>query len=757
MTTTERRRRLRCAWLPATAACLASRVAAGADAADTATPADRDWRLESPGAYTDLKDGVWLATHGVVARRDDLYLLADAVRYELPWRNGGDQLWASGHVVLVRPGVRIEASMLGFKRLARDGEAWDAVVEVNARGHTIRARAEHLLISPQLLELDHARLDFGYGGILGIACPVMRIALPEKPRARTGQDPHAEAKAEVDSVTFRHPTVSVLGVPVLWSPVLYRDFRYDEPWSRWMFGSSKRLGDFLHVWVGMNLPVADGWRTRVEARGDDNTRSGDGFGGTFSWEHDAWGSGRVEMFEMPKETVAGGTNDDTNVATRRAQLVDAEHRTDLGAGLLSLRYVEEPAPDPLAPGFPAPLGGGDERFRADYFSDDLDTRPFARKGGGLAYGFDWGTVVVDSERNPRPEWTQTERWASLRLQSVPLEVAGPLHTTVSAWEEDLHQVWADTSAERFRGDAAIGFLEWAPDGIGVDGSVGARDLRYDQGRILGVDQPGDQERHVGYLSAGVRLRLEDDGAGWMHVFTPRLGVEVTSPGFGDFLPGYGFGDAGDTLEEDQRYYTLGFETAYTSGPRQLRASVTSRWAMRDQDRVFVDPTTGLAYKGSTRFADISATAEGQLGRRISVTGLATYDDRPRRFTALNAGLSLVVTDRLSLRDSVALNTSLIGQPVAPPDNIANSPGFTYNAGRYRLDGSLTITPGGRPIDAYLLQLGRQMVDGELSLSYEIDYNQQGQLYDQRFGIGFSLFSNPQQAGPIGHGQSYSVR
>ncbi len=469
-----------------------------------------------------------------------------------------------------------------------------------------------------------------------------------------------------------------------------------------------------------------------------------------------WAAGASSFFDMPKETVAGGLNDDTNVATRQAQLIDAEHHADLGAGVLSLRYVEEPPPDPVAPGSPAPLGGGDERFRADYFAEDLDTRPFARKGGGLAYGFDWGSVVVDSEHNPRPEWTQTERWASLRLASVPLEIAGPLHATVSAWEEDLHQVWADTQAERFRGDAAIGFLQWAPGGIGVDGAVGTRDLRYDQGRILGVDQAGDQERRVGYVTAGLRLRLEDDGAGWMHVVTPRVGVELTSTGYGDFLPGYGFGDAGDDLGEDQRYYTLGFETAYTSGPRQLRASVTSRWAMRERDRIFVDPTTGLSYKGATRFADISATAEGQLGKRLSITGLATYDDRPRRFTALNASLALVVTDRLSLRDSVALNSSLIGQPVAPPDNIANSPGFTYNAGRYRLDGSITMTPGGRAIDAYYLQLGRQMVDGELTLNYEIDYGQQGQLYDQRFGVGFSLFASPQQAGQMGHGTSYSV-
>lgn len=707
-----------------------------------------------PGAY--VHDGTLIAPRGVVIRHGEVSLIADGLRYDFPdpHLHTTDTLWARGHVVLVRPGIRITADQLGLRHTGLEGEAWHVRIEAQTRRGTFVAEGAHLRIEADQLQLEHAHIDFGYGGLLSIDCPLLHVVLPPKPRAQQGHDTHAEAKAYVDSITLRHPTVRVLAVPVLWAPVLYRDFRYDEPWSRVVFGSSKRLGDFVHLWVGENLPTLAGWRLRVEARGDENTTSGQGAGANVAWSHERFGSGGVELFEMPHEHVIGGVNDDEDLGTRHARLVDAEHQTDLGPGDLSLRYVEEPAPDPGTP--PTSIGGANERFRADYFPLDLDQRPFARQGGGLAYSFPWGTLVTETQHNPRPEWTLTQDFFSVRLASVPMTVAGPVVARVDAWEQDLHQVWADTSADRLRADASLGFLEWLPGGIGVDATAGGRSLRYDNGIIQGVHQEGSQEAHVAFLDAGLRLRLEDDQPGWMHVLTPRIGIELTSPAFGQFLPGYGFGDQGDVLNADQRYYTVGFDTAYTSVPRQFRAQLVTRWAMREQDRLYTDPTTGLTYRGATRFADISATGEGTIGKRLTLTGEATYDDRPRRFTDLNASGSLTVTPHLILRDGVALNTALIGQPVPPPDNIANTPGITCIAGRYRYDLSATLTPGGRPVDGYLLQVGRQMVDGTLTLSYEIDYNQQGQLYDQRFGVSFSLLTGNQQTGPVGHGASYAL-
>ena len=38
----------------------------------------------------------------------------------------------------------------------------------------------------------------------------------------------------------------------------------------------------------------------------------------------------------------------------------------------------------------------------------------------------------------------------------------------------------------------------------------------------------------------------------------------------------------------------------------------------------------------------------------------------------------------------------------------------------------------------MIQLSRRMVDGELSLTYELVRNTEGMIYDRRFGIGFSM-------------------
>jgi hypothetical protein len=731
-------------------------VAASAYGADPdATPAEPPSKWENLEGNAHLQ---WPNTifydHGLVAKRGSLLLIADSARISI---FSPDAIWASGHVVMVQPGIRIEAPQLGYrydpKTKLGSGEAWDVDVVIESVNRTIRAHAKHLTIEPRLITLSEVRADFGYGGILSVNAPTIRIYLPEH-RNSSKLSQLEQIRKNVDAVALVNPTVRVLGVPCLYLPYLYRNFTWDEPWSRFEFGEAKRLGTYLHWWLGSNLPAIAGWQTRIETRVDDNSRAGWGFGATASWRNDDYGHGQVELFEMPKETVAGGLNDDDDVGVRKSRMVDAEHQLDFGHGMLYARYVDEPAPDPGTPLEIPPLGASNERFRADYFADDLNHRPFAEKGAGLAYGFTWGTLTVDDWHNPRPEWDQTERWLGLHAESAPLQLFGPVHAQVTAWEEDLHRVPDATSAERFWGDVGVGGLQWLG-GVGVDATAGVRQLRYDNGRIFDQVQ-GDSERRIGYFTGGLRLNLEDATTGWLHIFTPRIGIDTTSRGFGGFLPGYGFGDIRDTLAEDQRYYTLGFDTSITEGVRQLRATVTSRFAMRDQDRIFIDPVTGFTSKGATRFADVTFDVEGQLTRVLGITATGTYDDRPQRFTDLNAAASLTLSPHIILHHSVALVTSQVGQPVAPPNLLSNSPGVTYIAQRYRLDASATLIPGGRAIDTYSLQLGREMVDGELTLSYEIDYNTLGELYDQRFSIGFSLFAtHAQQPGVLGRGATYT--
>jgi hypothetical protein len=711
-----------------------------------AAPAEESgWHFEAPNVH--IPKGVLTCTDGFVASDGARTLIADAVR----WDQHRDELFATGNVVFVQPGVRIRAASLGMHPDKREGEAWDIEAFIETRGRTVRARARVAEIERERITLRDVESDLGYGGILSYTCPTVRVYLYDKPRHdREGPEEY------VSGLEIIQPTVRILHVPALWLPYLYRDFTLDYPWSKVMAGSARRLGYFVHYWVGSNLPAFAGWHTRLEARGDLNSRSGQGFGLNGFWKNDDFGHGQFEYFEMPKETVYGGQDDKTIVDERRARLFDIEHQIDLGHGAAYARFVEQPAPDPVPAGFVPPPGQGMERFRTVFLRDDVDHRPFARDSVALAYGFPIGTVVVDTIQNPRPEYSQSERWFGLHAESTPIQLAGPAHLGISAWEEDLHRPNIDTSADRFRGDANVGGMQWLDGaglgGIGIDATGGARNLAYDNGRILGVTQESSG-RHVTYANAGARIRFADDEESWSHVFTPRFGIDITSPGYGDVLPNYGFGDPGDRLEEDQRYYTAGFETALIKDRHMLSARLNSRWAMREQDRLYTDDL-GVVHKGQWPLADVTAQLDGDIGKVLSLTGTLTYDARPQRITDLNAYGNLVINRHLSVHHLIYLQTDEPGVY----DRIANEPGVSVKAERYRVDGSITMTAGGKAIDIWFLQLTRDMVDGELTLSYEYQTNASGGVYDQRFGIGFTLVgTHPDSSSGIGRGASYTLR
>jgi hypothetical protein len=717
-------------------ACAAACLAGAAHAVETP-------RIDAPNIHTD-RGGVLVATQGFVAMYEGKRLLGDTLRYDAE----SDDLYAEGRIVYLMPRVRIHADRIGLHPNARTGRAWNVEAFIDTHGRTIRAHADRIDIEPTRITLHDVEADLGYGAIGSIHCPTIHIYLFEKPQKdRDGFEEYVSGVAVVS------PTGRVVGIPFLWFPYLYRDFSFDYPWSRILFGRSRRLGYFAHYWVGSNLPVMQGWHTRLEARGDDNSRSGLGFGANAYWRHERIGRGVFEYFEMPKETVAGGPSDTVDVADRRARLLDAEHQADLGHGALYARYTAEPPQDPLAPGSLPPVGGGDERFRADYLRTDLDRRPFARRGAGVVYGLPLGALAVDTQRNPQRDLLATERWLGVHAEVPPIQIVGPLHAAGSAWEENLHRPHADTEADRLRVDASLGGLQWLG-GLGLDALGGVRGLRYDHGRIAGIEQTPFEQRHVAYTESGVRVRFENEAQTWTHVFTPRAGVEMISTGRGDALPAYGFGDPRDLLEEDHRYYVLGFDTALTAGSHLLRARVKSRWAMRDEDRLFVD-SLGAVHEGETRFADISGDIEGHVGSRLTVSGTFLYDARPRRWQSLTGVGNYVLTKRLILHYVVNLTSDGLGG-----ERFDNEPGLSVFADRYRLDGSVTLRSGGSPVDVYFTQLSRSMVDGTLIFSYEYQHGPTGGFYDQRFSVGFVFFGteglDTDGSGGGRRGTSYSL-
>ncbi|MBA3707320.1 MAG: LPS-assembly protein LptD, partial [Planctomycetes bacterium] len=697
----------------------AAMLSAGlAQAEDQFTFVAPDPHLEQ-GLGPNAPVSVVVARQGFVLSYQDKRLLGDAIR----WDQSGDDVYAEGHIVYLMPHVRIHADRIGLHPNARTGKAWKVEAFIEAHGQTLHARADRIEVEPTRITLHDVEADFGYGGVGSIWCPKLHVYLFEKPKKdRAGFEEY------VSGVDVVSPTGRIIGVPFLWFPYLYRDFTFDYPWSRILVGRSRRLGYFAHYWIGSNLPVFAGWHTRLEARGDTNTRAGEGFGANAYWRHDRFGRGSFQYFEMPKENVAGGPNDTIDVAHRRARLFDAEHTVNLGSGAFYGRYTAEPPQDPLAPGSIAPIGGGDERFRADYLRPDLDRRPFARKGAGIAYGTALGTLVVDTQHNPQRDLLATERWLGVHAEIPPANLVGPVHIGGSAWVENLHRPRIGTEADRTRVEASIGGLQWLG-GLGLDATGGVRGLRYDGGRIASIEQRDPPQRHVGYGEAGMRVRFENEAASYTHVFTPRLGIEATTVGRGDILPAYGFGDRRDILEEDQHFYVAGFETAYTHGPHLLRARVKSRWAVRDEDRRFVDPVTGVVSQGPTRFADVSGEMEGEATSRLSLSASFLYDARPRRWQSFTGLANYIVSRHVILHHVVNLSPD-----TSAGDRFDNEPGFSLLAERYRFDGSVTLRPGGRPVDIYFAQVARTMVDGRLTFSYEYQHSPAGGFYDQRFSV-----------------------
>jgi hypothetical protein len=293
---------------------------------------------------------------------------------------------------------------------------------------------------------------------------------------------------------------------------------------------------------------------------------------------------------------------------------------------------------------------------------------------------------------------------------------------------------------RTRYDTAASFMQWAG-GLGVDGAIGVRGLDYQDIRLAGVAQEDPAGRHVYYQTAGLRVRLVGDlGDGLTHTFTPRVGVAVTSRGYGQDLPLFNFGDSRELLDEDQRYLTVGFDTALTRSRGLFRASVVTFWGLRQRDLLHT-ADDGTLQTGQ-RLVDVQASVQGTPTPTLTLTGDADYDNLNQRFKAMDFTVSWIPSPHAMLRYTGTLqhDPTAAGAPVTVSEDQAwqHRPGVTIVGNRYRLDADVMLQPGGPFLDAWSLQLTRRMVDGELTLFYDVVHNTTGELYDRRIGLGFSL-------------------
>ena len=706
-------------------------------AAEVVVPTvDQTVRFETPNLEFD-KDGSVIAPRGFVAHMADKVLIGDALRYH----QKHDDLYATGKVVLVMPGVRLHAARLGLHPKAQSGDAWEVEAFVEHADRRITITAERVHIDRTVLRFEGIRAITGHGGLVGMGASSARVYLRDKP----AQD-RSGFERQVEGIELVGTTVRAAGVPVFWIPYLYRDFYFDYPWTRYEGGKTRRLGYYARGWVGTSLRDIMGWHPRIEARGDMYSRSGEAWGVHAGWKNQDYGRGGVTWFDVPHEIVMGGPDDLQNIAERHASVFDAEQQLHGFGGALYGRWVDLPDADPPYPGDPAQPW--DERFRSDYLRDDLEHRPFARRGITGTWGTSLGTITLDTERRAHPDQPITERIWGLQVQLPRVQLAGPVHLGGHGWSERLENPTTGDEAVRTSFTGTASAMTWFGP-IGVDVGGGVNGLAYQDGSIAGLDLD-DQARVVPVVTGGIRTRFVGDwGDGLSHTFTPRIGVELYQEGAGDELAPWAFGDPRDRLEEDLYLGTVGFDTSI-SGKRELfRATLTSRWVLRPEDRDYVDAPGAPATADSPLY-DVIGSLEGSPIATLRFSGNLAYDAQRETWRSFDIGSSWVATRWLALR----YNGTLVPQTTLQDEEWQHRPGFTFIGNRYRLDGDVTFRPGGDAVDQWTAGLTRRMVDGDLTFTFEVVRDEDGDIYDRRFGVGFSLTVGGAPTRPLGAGAPY---
>lgn len=678
--------------------------------------------FEAPGAH--LADGVMYCPAGFVGTHGDMRVIADAARYD----QQHDELFVTGEVVMTMRGrIRIAADRLGLRPQARTGHAWKVRVDAPFQGRMIRATAREAELTPTALILRDVDLDSGHGGIVTFSTSKLTIHLFAEPmRDRDGFEEY------VSGVTLINPTGALVGLPVFWLPWAYRDYTNLYPWTKVAGGQSRRQGPYIRYWIGSNLPTISDWRTRLEARVEDNSRSGWGGGLQGFWQHPRWGTGQATWFGIPDETVIGvPSSPNYVVANRQAGVVDIEHQADLGRGAVALRFGSTPDGDPTMSG--GPPGEPDNRFRSDYLPWDVDQRWFIRTGAAAAYSLPLGTMVVDTQHRTNPDSHATERWLGLHALLPATQLFGPLHLSGEGYVEDMHRELDETQALRTYWDGGMSFGEWIGP-VGLDAFGGGIGLGYTDGEIAGTDLIGTTARMVPLSDGGVSLRLRSDWGRWTSVLTPRAGWDVRWNGEGDTLPAYGFGDTRDSITENEHFWTVGFTTSLArQGSVAFSGGLLSRWAMRQKDREAVD-TDGTVRTGTSALAQVLGNLHGDLWSGTAIDANGTWDARLVRWTAFDTAATWMANPHAGLRYS----GTLVPATSSRAAQWQNQPGTVLLADRYRIDANITLIPGGADIDQYFVQLRRAMIDGGFYVNFAVYRDSSGAISDHRFGLGYSM-------------------
>jgi len=695
--------------------------------------------LEAPGSSVQLGGGgmVTIAGQGFVARKGDWLLTGEAMR----WDQRGDRLWASGGIVFVMPTMRLHAERIGLRPNGRTGEAWGVEAWFEKGDIRLRVKAERVEMRPDRITFHGVVSDFGHGGAMVLTCPKLHVYLREQ--ERKGKGP-GEIDRFIEGIAAVRPTVSLGGVPVLWFPYLYRDYYLDYPWTTIEVGESERLGSFLHFTIGTNLPEWQGWHTRIQGRADRNTRAGNGFGAELFWRHEDWGFGGASVYRMIHERVADPADQGQEGGTRDVNSWDFEHYLAGRGWATAARYTVLPDADPsqTLPDGRSP----DERFRADHQPKNLEEKPFARRGISGAWTTPWLAFAADAERRPNDALDETERQLGAEVELPRLALAGPFAIAGRLRVEHLRQEVQDTEADRGSWEGRLGVVQWVG-GVAFDAAAGMRGVGWANGEIAGVDSIPTRNLSLPFTEGGLRVRLQHDREdGGSIVISPRLGIELIGEGQGAGNPGYDFGDQVDSPEEDRQYAITELDSELRLGSGNLRADLTARWGLRQQDRQEVE-VDGTVRSSSSSLADVSFTVRGSPHPDVEAVGDGTWDARLSRWTSFDARGRWRLVERVDL----LYNGTYVPPSTTVGETWVHRTGGALYLNRYRIDLWAEVRPGGdglpdgRTLDLWHLGLARRLVDGLASISYDNVYDPTQDGIDQRISATFTFGASQQDA------------
>ena len=675
------------------------------------------WILHAPSPA--WSDGIITARAGFVLRSDERLLMGDALR----WDQREQELFARGRILFVQPGLRLEADRLGSRantdqapsrgdeRPPLDrGDAWQVRSVLLDSRRQLRLRSDRVAFTPERVDFLGVRGDGGHGSLFAAEARRITAYLRPEPVDRPG------IKRDISGILAVHPRIRVGGVPVLYVPVLYRDFVIDYPWTHYRYIRKSRQGHSLEARIRLGAPPVAGWHPHVEGLLDLHEYNDRGVGGRLVWRHPQHGRGEALYYTMAEERVRR-TSGGAAIDHRHAAVVDLEQQLSFPGGGIYGRWTKVPDADAGLP--------FDERFRHDFLRDDFEQRPLARRGVSTAFSLPFATLSADISRRHHDDLRESDREHAVGLVIPGLRLLGPLHVEAEAQHEQLRHEFRDDRALRQRYRAAASIGHWFSWGGGLDLEAGIRGLQYRRLSLADVVQD-DAHALVPYGNAEAQLRLEGLFAGnWRHVITPRIGYHLIGVASGDDLPATAFDDR-DRLDADLRLLIAGLRSTLSRQRVLMTLDAESRWLLRDE--IF---GTDELQRGE--LLDARLRLSGSPLRFLSLTADARWDGIEDRWSRFDAQARLNIVDRVILRDTATWRVE--------DERWEHHPGVEIIGNRYALDVGLRLNDTtDHRIDQWEATLSRRMVDGTIGLGYEMSYDEDLERQHRvQFTISFAMW------------------